>query len=56
MKKIGIIYGGKSVEHEVSIITGLQVYENLDKSNIIRNLFILIKTEIGFLARKNLKI
>jgi D-alanine-D-alanine ligase len=30
MKKIGIIIGGKSVEHEVSIITGLQVYDNLD--------------------------
>ncbi len=32
MKKIGIIIGGKSVEHEVSIITGLQVFENIDKS------------------------
>lgn len=32
MKKIGIIIGGKSVEHEVSIITGMQVYENIDKS------------------------
>lgn len=32
MKKIGIIIGGKSVEHEVSIITGLQVFENIDRS------------------------
>ena len=32
MKKIGIIMGGKSVEHEVSIITGMQVFENIDKS------------------------
>jgi D-alanine-D-alanine ligase len=33
MKKlIGIIIGGKSVEHEVSIITGLQVLDNIDKS------------------------
>ncbi len=31
-KSIGIIIGGKSVEHEVSIITGLQVLENIDKS------------------------
>jgi D-alanine-D-alanine ligase len=31
-KNIGIIFGGKSVEHEVSIITGLQVFENIDKS------------------------
>jgi D-alanine-D-alanine ligase len=32
MKKIGIIIGGKSVEHEVSIITGMQVFENIDRS------------------------
>ncbi|MCG8568982.1 MAG: D-alanine--D-alanine ligase [Spirochaetes bacterium] len=31
-KNIGIIFGGKSVEHEVSIITGLQAYENIDHS------------------------
>ncbi|OHD06420.1 MAG: D-alanine--D-alanine ligase [Spirochaetes bacterium GWD1_27_9] len=31
-QKIGVIFGGKSVEHEVSIITGLQVVENIDKS------------------------
>ncbi|MEL7646619.1 MAG: D-alanine--D-alanine ligase family protein [Sedimentibacter sp.] len=31
-KSIGIIIGGKSVEHEVSIITGLQVMDNIDKS------------------------
>jgi D-alanine-D-alanine ligase len=29
-KKIGIIFGGMSVEHEVSIITGVQVIENID--------------------------
>lgn len=33
-KSVGIIIGGKSVEHEVSIITGLQVLDNID-----RNLF-----------------
>ncbi len=32
MKNIIIIFGGKSVEHEVSIITGKQVIENIDKS------------------------
>ncbi len=32
-QNIGIIFGGKTVEHEVSIITGLQVIENIDKSN-----------------------
>lgn len=31
-KSVGIIVGGKSVEHEVSIITGLQVFDNMDKS------------------------
>ena len=30
-KSIGIIIGGKTVEHEVSIITGLQVLDNIDK-------------------------
>ncbi|MBQ3923863.1 MAG: hypothetical protein II707_11250, partial [Spirochaetales bacterium] len=30
-KNIGILFGGISVEHEVSIITGLQIYENIDK-------------------------
>lgn len=28
---VGIIIGGKTVEHEVSIITGLQVLDNIDK-------------------------
>jgi len=31
-KSVGIIIGGKTVEHEVSIITGLQVFDNIDKS------------------------
>ncbi|MBT3301721.1 MAG: D-alanine--D-alanine ligase [Bacteroidetes bacterium] len=32
MKKlIGIIYGGKSTEHEISIISATNVYKNLDK-------------------------
>jgi len=32
-RKIGVIFGGKSPEHEVSVITGLQVIENIDKEN-----------------------
>ncbi|WP_066503601.1 D-alanine--D-alanine ligase family protein [Abyssisolibacter fermentans] len=32
MIKVGVIFGGRSVEHEVSVITGLQVIENIDKS------------------------
>ena len=31
-KSIGIIIGGKTVEHEVSIITGLQVLDNIDRN------------------------
>ena len=31
MKKIGIIYGGKSVEHDISVITALQTISNLSK-------------------------
>lgn len=30
-KRIAVIFGGKSPEHEVSVITGLQVCENIDK-------------------------
>ena len=29
--KVGLFFGGKSVEHEVSVISALQAYENLDK-------------------------
>jgi len=32
MIKVGVIFGGKSVEHEVSVITGMQVVENMDKT------------------------
>lgn len=28
--KVGVIFGGKSVEHEVSVISGIQAYKNLD--------------------------
>ncbi len=32
MKRVGVIFGGRSVEHEVSVITGMQIIENMDKS------------------------
>lgn len=36
MKNIAVIFGGKTVEHDISIITGLQVISNLiEKYNII---------------------
>lgn len=31
-KNIAVVFGGRSVEHEVSVITGMQVMENIDKS------------------------
>lgn len=31
-KKIGVIFGGNSVEHEISIITALQAIENIDRN------------------------
>ena len=30
--RVAVLFGGKSVEHEVSIISGLQAYNNIDKS------------------------
>jgi len=30
--RVGVIFGGRSVEHEISVITGLQVLEALDRS------------------------
>lgn len=30
--KVGLFFGGRSTEHEVSVITALQGYENLDKN------------------------
>lgn len=30
--KVAVLFGGRSTEHEVSIITGLQVLQNLDKN------------------------
>lgn len=36
MKNIAVIFGGKSVEHDISIITGLQVISNLkDEHNVV---------------------
>jgi D-alanine-D-alanine ligase len=34
-KKVAVIFGGISPEHEVSVITGLQALENLDKDKFI---------------------
>lgn len=42
-KTVGIFYGGKSVEHDVSIITALQIYKALDKTKYIIEMFYITK-------------
>ncbi len=32
MKRVGVLFGGRSVEHEVSVITAMQIIENMDRS------------------------
>lgn len=32
MKKLGVIFGGVTCEHDVSVVTGLQLIENVDKN------------------------
>lgn len=54
MKKIGVIFGGTSVEHEVSVITGMQVMENLDKGKY-EAVPIYITKEGDWLAGPSLK-
>ena len=29
--RVGLFFGGRSVEHEVSVVSALQAYENIDK-------------------------
>ncbi len=37
--KIGLVYGGVSVEHEISIITALQIYEELNSHYEVINIY-----------------
>lgn len=37
--KLGLIYGGVSVEHEISIITAMQIYEELKLSYDVLNIY-----------------
>lgn len=32
MKKVGVIFGGVACEHDVSVVTGIQLIENIDRS------------------------
>ncbi len=65
MKNLAIFYGGKSVEHDISIITAIQVMNNLDKRkyNIVpiyvdeNNAWHIIRDHLNMniYAEKNLK-
>lgn len=55
MENIGVIFGGRSVEHEVSVITGMQIIENMDRSKY--NPIPIYITKSGkFLSGDSLKI
>lgn len=54
MKNIAVLFGGVSVEHEVSVITGMQVVENMDRS-LYNPIPILVTKEGKFLAGDGLK-
>ena len=55
MKNLICIYGGKSVEHDISVITGLQAIENIDREKY--NIFAVYVTRFGefVLPNKNTK-
>lgn len=54
MENIGVIFGGRSVEHEVSVITGMQIIENMDKSKY-NPIPIYITKDGKFLSGESLK-
>jgi len=43
MLKVAVLFGGKSTEHDVSVVSGTSVLYNMDKINIIFIQFILMK-------------
>lgn len=54
MENIGVIFGGRSVEHEVSVITGMQIIENMDRSKY-NPIPIYINKNGKFLSGESLK-
>ena len=48
--RLGVIFGGESVEHEVSIISAIQAMNKMDseKYEIIPNLIFIIFTPIHY--------
>lgn len=55
MKNILIVLGGESTEHDISIISGLQVVENLDKTKYNVSIVFIDKKGDFYLGNKNLK-
>lgn len=51
MKKICVVFGGGSVEHDISIITGMQLSKILEKKYNIEKIYINLKNDM-FLASK----
>ena len=45
MKKVGVIFGGVTCEHDVSIVTGLQLIENMN-GILAKNFWILLYIKI----------
>ena len=39
MIKLGIVYGGVSTEHDISVMSAKSVIENLDKENIYKQVW-----------------
>jgi len=39
---VGVFFGGKATEHEVSVISALQAIENMDKLNINMKSYLFI--------------
>lgn len=49
---VGIIIGGKSVEHDISILSGLQVYHAIDKEQYNVVIFYITKDNIWLVGEK----
>ncbi len=54
--KVGVIFGGRSVEHEVSVITGYQAIEALDKQRYEVTPIYLARDNVWYIGRELLDI
>lgn len=54
--KVGVIIGGRSVEHDISILSGLQVYHALDSKKYQKTLIYLTKENEMLIGSKLTKI